>query len=109
MAGVTRNADVTVKRSSRIGFGSGTTAPFGMPTVTVMPSWGPSARPAKTSAAVKVAVSPAAVAVPHAWNDPNGPCEQFTPVISAGACTVTFTAAIGTGHSTPTAFHTSSS
>ena len=109
MAGVTRNADATLKRSSRIGFGAGTTAPFGIPTVTVMPSWGASAKPGKTSAAANVAVSPVAVAEPHAWNDPYGPCEQFTPVISAGACTVTFAAAIGTGHSTPIAFHTSSS
>ena len=37
VAGVTRNADAKLNRSSRIGVGSGTTAPLGSATVKVMP------------------------------------------------------------------------
>ena len=37
-SGVTRNADAKLNRSSRIGLGDGTIAPFGSATVNVIPS-----------------------------------------------------------------------
>ena len=59
MAGVTRNADVKLKRSSRIGCGDGATAPFGIATVNVIPWYGAS------DAFENSAVDPLLVAVSH--------------------------------------------
>ena len=42
VAGVTRKADARLNRSSRIGVGDGTTAPFGIATLTVIASYGAS-------------------------------------------------------------------
>jgi hypothetical protein len=82
---------------------------LGIATDTVMPENGPSAKPGNNSAIVKVAVSPVAVAVVHGELEPYGPDAQLTFVIPTGAWTVTVGAPMGTFHSVPIAFHTSSS
>ena len=54
-------------------------------------------------------MSPVAVAVVHGELEPYGPDAQLTFVIATGACTVTVGAPMGTFHSVPIAFQTSSS
>lgn len=103
VAGVTRNADVTLKRSSRIGLGDGTTAPLGMATVNVIASKGSS------GAFVKVASAPVDAAVVHGKVEPYCPVVHPTRWMVAGAWTTALACSIGTDQSVPTAFHTSSS
>src|SRR3954451_15650360 len=100
--GVTRNADATSKRSSRIGFGVGT-APAGWLTVTVMFEYGPS------RSAENDATSPFGAADAHGSVAPYRPVAQPTRSIDAGACTVAAVARVNTGQLTPLTFHTSSS
>src|SRR5215207_10884320 len=80
VTGVSENAAVRLKRSSRIGFGGGT-APFGMATTTVMAALG------GMSSWVNVAVVPALVAPAHGSVDIRGPLKHAIRVMSAGAVT----------------------
>ena len=65
VAGVTRNADVKLNRSSSTGFGDGTITPVGSATVNVIPSYGLS------GAFENSAVGPLLVAVSHGNVAPN--------------------------------------
>src|SRR4029078_6947447 len=100
VAGVTRNAEAKLNRSSRIGFGSGTIAPFGTAIVNVIPSYGLS------GALVNEAFGPALDDVSQGFRAPKYPEAQNTCWMSAGACTVADAFSMGTDQSVPTAFHT---
>src|SRR4051794_12018327 len=98
VAGVTRNADVKLNRSSRIGLGDGTITPFGSAITTVMLSYGLS------GAFEKLAAGPSLVAVSHGNVAPNPPLKHAICVMSAGACTTALACSIGTAQSLPTTF-----
>jgi hypothetical protein len=103
VAGVTRNADVNENRSSRIGSGGGWMIPLASAKVNVIPSYGAS------GAFVNCAVAPLLVTVSHGKSAPYWPVAQKTRWMSAGACTTADPRRMGTDHSVPIAFHTSSS
>ena len=105
VAGVTRNADARLNRSSRIGVGAGTTAPFGSATLTVIPWYG-----AELRLPANVASAPDDDRRRARRRRAVGPGRHSRPaVMSAGACTTALACSIGTDHSVPIAFHTSSS
>ena len=86
-----------VQRSSRIGFGGGTT-PFGIATATVMPLNG------NRSLCANDAVDPSVVALSHGRVEPNEPWKHAVAVIAAGAWTETVAWSMITAHSCPIAF-----
>src|SRR5205814_9823684 len=102
VTGVIENAVPRLKRSSRIGFGGGTT-PFGMAATTVRAAAG------GMSPWLNVAVGPLLVALAHGSVDRRGPLKQATGVMSVGASTVTVARWMGTVHPGPIALRFSSS
>src|SRR5262249_26284303 len=89
-------------RSRKTGAGEAT-APAGMATTTVRPSYGPS--PLWLNLAAPFAMA----ACWHAAAEPTGPAKQAARVTATGALTRTVARPIGTSHWVPTAFQYSSS
>ena len=99
----TLNARFADQRSSRIGSGS-RTVPFGIATITVIPSWGTNEPPGENRAS-----DPSCSATAHGSVEPRLPWKHATRWMAPGARTVTSARTMDASHSCPIAFQYSSS